>query len=482
MVWGSRVEGTLDEGLKDFLSSVGFDHKLDWADIAGSVAHVLMLKETGLVTEEESGKLIDGLRKVWADLSAGASTISAEHEDVHMNIEALLRNEVGEVADKLHTGRSRNDQVALDLRLYVRDHISKTISGLVDLQETLLWLASNNMIVVQGHTHLQPAQPVLMSHMMLSHFERFQRDIDRLVDAFKRVNISPLGAGALAGTGLPIDPSITADLLGFETTFKNSLDAVTDRDFVFESISCLALISIHLSSLSEEMVLYCSKEFGMASLGDGVSTGSSMMPQKKNPDVFELVRGKTGRVVGALMVMATVLKGLPHAYNKDLQEDKEAVFDTFLTVENCLHATSTALKGLTFHPENASITPDSYATDLCEYLVKKEVPFRVAYRTIGKMVLWCEGQNIQLDQLDMDTLKTFHGAFGPDCLPLLTPQGSVDQRSSKGGTGLNSVSKALAKAALTVEDNRRKAEGTKAPTEKAMALLGGEKSFYPTSP
>jgi len=486
-VWGHRFQEPLDGQLAGFLASIRFDRELAWADLAGSIAHAMMLGETGVVPKEKATVLSEGLRDVWKRLESGQAELKEDLEDIHMNVEALLNEEIGDAAGLLHAGRSRNDQVALDLRLYIREHIALTAAGLVSLQEALLRLADGNSkaslsspppegghpIVLQGHTHLQPAQPILLAHFMLAHHERFQRDIGRLEDAFKRVNVSPLGAGALAGTGLEIDPGITAKLLGFDATFANSLDAVSDRDFVYESLSCLALVSIHLSSLCEELILWCSGELGWASLGDAASTGSSMMPQKKNPDVFELVRGKTGRVLGHLASLGVVLKGLPLAYNKDLQEDKESTIDAFNTVEACLGAMAPALGSLTFHPERmaAAVSPGSFATDLCEHLVKKGVPFREAHGVIGKVVLWCEKHDKQLDQLTLGDLRSFHQAFDDKSLAVLKPEGSVKAKASPGGTGPKQVAKALSKALEQVEANHKKVEALKAPTIKAKSLL-----------
>jgi argininosuccinate lyase len=486
-VWGHRFQEPLDGQVAGFLASIGFDRELAWADIAGSIAHAELLGKTGVIPAKDAAVLVAGLRKVWARLSSGQAPLDVTHEDIHMNVEALLREEVGEVAGLLHAGRSRNDQVALDLRLYMREHIALTVAGLVSLQEALLGLASGKPghshsspplgdgreIVLQGHTHMQPAQPVLLAHFALAHVERFQRDIERLADAFKRVNISPLGAGALAGTGLDIDPEITAKILGFEGVFKNSLDAVSDRDFVYETLSGLALVSVHLSSLCEELIIWCSGEVGWATMGDAVSTGSSMMPQKKNPDVLELVRGKTGRILGHVTAIGTMLKGLPLAYNKDLQEDKEATFDAFATVEACLGAMVPALEQMHLHPEKMAdaISSGSYATDLCEFLVKKGVPFRDAHGTVGTVVLWCEKNGKQIDDLDSDDLKSFHPAFEGLTKSLLTAGGSVKAKKSHGSTGPSQVTKAFAKAIEQLKANHAMAAALMAPTTMARALL-----------
>jgi len=475
-VWGHRFKEQLDPTLAGFLASIGFDRELAWADIAGSIAHATMLGRTGLITKAEADRIVAGLRKVWKDVSSGKAALSVEHEDIHMNVEALLKAELGDVAGLLHTGRSRNDQVALDLRIYVREHVVSTVSGLLALQDALLEVAERELgpcAVVQGHTHLQPAQPVLVSHVLLAYVAKLQRDMDRLIDAHARVNVSPLGAGALAGSGLDTDPSMVAELLGFEGTFENSLDAVSDRDFVFEVLSCLAQVSIHLSSLSEELIIWCSGEVGWAKVGDDASTGSSMMPQKKNPDVLELVRGKTGRVLGHLTAMGTVLKGLPLAYNKDLQEDKEATFDAFATVEACLDAMVRTIPGIRFDHDRmeAAVSPGSSATDLCEFLVKKGVPFREAHAIIGKLVLWCEENGLELNGLELGQLKKFHKSFDGSCIALLTPQGSVKAKVTHGSTGPAKVAKALEATKARAKDNHSKEKVLAASTLKTKSLL-----------
>jgi len=475
-VWGHRFREPLNSELAGFLASIGFDHELAMADIAGSIAHATMLGQRGIISKDDASVLVAGLRRVWSELSSGRVKPSVEHEDIHMNVEALLSKRIGDKAGLLHAGRSRNDQVALDLRLYVREHIAMTLSGLVSLQETLLGLARSSLsskAIIQGHTHLQPAQPVLAAHVFLAYVEKFQRDIERLEDAFERVNLSPLGAGALAGTGLDTDPKLVADMLGMGHTFSNSLDAVSDRDFVFETVSDLSLVAIHLSSLCEELIFWCSGEVGWATIGDAASTGSSMMPQKKNPDVFELVRGKTGRVLGHLSALGITLKGLPLAYNKDLQEDKEPTFDAFKTVESCLGATVIALKNLSLCPKkmNASITAGVYATDLAEYLVKKGLPFRESHGTVGKLVLWCESQNKTLEKLTLTELRSFHKSFDQISLSLLTPDGSVNAKLSPGSTGPKQVAKALAKAQARLEEKKVKVTAIKAVSDKASAIL-----------
>ena len=482
-VWGHRFKEPLDSTLSGFLASVGFDHALAWADLAGSIAHATMLGNKGVITRKDAAVLVAGLKKVGAKLASGEAKLDVQTEDIHMNVEALLRKEVGDVAGLLHAGRSRNDQVALDLRLYVREHVALVLEGLVLIQEALFrkaddglsspHLEGGHMAVLQGHTHLQPAQPVLATHVFLAYIEKFQRDIERLKDAFERVNISPLGAGALAGTGIEIDPKSVADMLGFDDTFTNSLDAVSDRDFVLEPLSDLSLISLHLSSLCEELIIWCSGEVGWAKIGDKASTGSSMMPQKKNPDVFELVRGKTGRVIGHVTALSMMLKGLPLAYNKDLQEDKEATFDAFSTVEGCLHATAIALDNLELCPDKmaSSINPGVFATDLTEDLVKKGVPFREAHGIIGKLVLWCDEHSKSLDKLKLTDLKTFHPAFDKSCLALLTPIGSVKAKKSVGSTSPSSVTKSLSNAKARLKEVNRNVQSIKAVTAKAKSLL-----------
>ena len=450
-LWAGRFVQETDALVHQFNASLRFDQRLWPYDIQGSIAHVKMLGECGIIPLSESETIANGLETLAIDLESGAAALNPDAEDVHMAVESLLTERLGPVAGKLHTARSRNDQVATDLRLYVRDAIDGLRDRIAAVQETLCIQAETHLdTLLPGMTHLQHAQPVRLAHHLLAYYWMLARDDERLADARKRVTILPLGAGALAGTTFPINRQRVVDLLGFTGVAENSLDAVSDRDFALETVSALALVMMHLSRLCEELILWNSPEFGWVEMGDNVTTGSSIMPQKKNPDVAELVRGKTGRVYGDLMTLLTVMKGLPLAYNKDMQEDKECVFDAIDTVQICLSVLNTLLQNTSFRPERmaASLHGDfSTATDLADYLVRQGLPFRQAHEVIGKIVGECVRTGRVLEDLTQADLIAASALFaGADPAALVSPRGSADARAAFGGTGQNAVKAQLERA------------------------------------
>ena len=457
--WSGRFEGSLNETIYQFNASIPFDIELIEYDIQGSKAHAQMLGETGIIALEEQQKLILALDEILNEWRSGTFRPEPEAEDVHYAVEKRLIALVGDLGKKLHTARSRNDQVSVDLRLYVRDHLERIDTLLQALQGQFLSMAQDHVeTLIPGYTHLQRAQPVSLAHHLLAYFEMFKRDRERLVDLKKRVNISPLGSGALAGTTLPIQRHLTAALLGFSAPSENSLDAVSDRDYVVEFMSASSLILVHLSRLSEELIIWASQEFGFIALTDRCSTGSSLMPQKKNPDVPELIRGKTGRVFGNLVGLLTTLKALPLAYNKDLQEDKEGLFDTVRTVENCVQAMTILLaEGIVIRSERLAqaITEDfSNATDVADYLVRKGVPFREAYNLVGTIVRTCLQENLLLLTLPLERWQQFHPAFAADLYDAIAPQQVVAARNSYGGTGFEQVRGALGRAQVWWQEQK----------------------------
>ena len=448
--WGGRFSEQTAASVEAFTASVHFDARLAEYDIAGSRAHARMLAKQDLISQTDCESILVGLQEIAEEIAAGTFIFHPELEDVHMNIEKALVDKIGAAGEKLHTARSRNDQVALDLRLFLRD-MSNQFSGLLEsVQKSLVTLARQHLdYIVPGYTHLQRAQPVLISHHLLAYYEMFGRDKDRILDGLKRINIMPLGSAALAGTGLSIDREFVARELDFDSVSANSMDSVGDRDFVVEFLATAALIQIHLSRLSEELVLWASQEFAFVNIPDRFCTGSSIMPQKKNPDIPELVRGKSGRVVGHLMAMLTVLKGLPLTYNRDLQEDKEPVFDSVDTVGQCLAIVAEMLSGLSFSRENMEKATESgfiTATDLADYLVHKNVPFRQAHAIVGQAVGFCVEQNCELHQLTLDDLKRFSPVIEEDVSTVLSVTGSIASRTSVGGTALVKVQEALEQA------------------------------------
>ncbi len=448
--WGGRFSEPTDAFVEKFTASVAFDQRLYHHDIRGSIAHATMLAEVGVLTVEERDQIIEGLEAVRAEIERGEFPWSVSLEDVHMNIEARLTDRIGITGKKLHTGRSRNDQVATDIRLYLRDEIDAIAEELTRLRAGLLDLAEREAdTIMPGFTHLQTAQPVTFGHHLLAWAEMLERDAERLQDCRKRVNVMPLGAAALAGTTYPIDRAMTAQLLGFDRPTENSLDSVSDRDFAIEFCSFAALLMTHLSRFSEELVLWTSAQFDFIDLPDRFCTGSSIMPQKKNPDVPELVRGKTGRVNGHLISLLTLMKSQPLAYNKDNQEDKEPLFDTVDTVKGCLRAYADMVPAITSKADNmreAARRGFSTATDLADYLVKKGVAFRDAHEIVGKAVALGVAEKKDLSEMTLEELQQFSGTIDGDVFDVLTLEGSVQARDHLGGTAPDQVRAAAGRA------------------------------------
>jgi len=450
-LWAGRFEEETAKEVEEFTASVPFDKRLYREDIQGSIAHAKMLARQGIIAPEEAEAIVRELEAIREEIERGEFEWKLEHEDVHMNIEAALIERLGEVGAKLHTGRSRNDQIALDMRLYIKRVAKEVIASIVELQRALLTLAEAHPdAVMPGYTHLQRAQPVLFAHHLLAYFWMLERDKGRFADAARRADVCPLGAGAMAGSTLPLDPEFVAQELGFAEVFRNSIDAVSDRDFVVEFLSACAILMMHLSRLCEETVLWSTAEFGFIDLADAYATGSSMMPQKKNPDVAELVRAKTGRVYGHLLAMLTALKGLPLSYNRDLQEDKEGLFDTADTVLSSLRVTAGMLRTLKVNEARMRQAADSgylLATDLAEYLVRKGMPFREAHRVVGELVKHClrEGKDLKgLD--DLKAFKMFSELFDEDVFKLLSVDASIAARRTPGGTAPERVKEQIQEA------------------------------------
>jgi len=449
-MWGGRFAEPTDELVKRVNASIEVDGAMVEEDVQGSLAHARMLTEQGILTPDEGRAIEEGLRSVLEDVKAGRIELTVEHEDVHMNVEHHLTQRVGPVGGKLHTARSRNDQVATDMRLYLKRRGGRVVELIDGLRRVFVDLAERNLgVVMPGYTHLQVAQPVLLSHHLLAYFEMLGRDRGRLRDAIARADESPLGAGALAGTTFPIDRHRTAELLGFARVARNSLDAVSDRDFVIETIAALAILMMHLSRLSEELIVWSSQEFGFVTLPDAYTTGSSMMPQKKNPDVCELVRGKTGRVYGALVGALTVMKGLPLAYNKDMQEDKQGLFDALDTAEDSLRLYVGMLPRVTFNERRmrqAAESGFSNATDLADYLVRKGVPFREAHHAVGRLVAVALEEGCGLADLPLERMRSVEERIGEDVYEALRLESVVNARASFGGTATARVAEAIAAA------------------------------------
>jgi len=445
--WAGRFREKTSGIVEHFTESISFDNRLWKYDIEGSIAHAKMLNKQGIITKKESEKIIKGLEEIARDIEAGRFMFREDLEDIHMNIEAALIKKIGESGEKLHTARSRNDQVALDLRLYLRAETKEIISLIKKFQKTLLNIATKHLnSLMPGYTHLQRAQPVLLSHHILAYVEMLQRDAERLKDALKRINLLPLGSCAIAGTTLPIDRVYIAKLLRFESISQNSIDAVSDRDFALEFLSNTAILIMHLSRFAEELILWSTEEFRFIELPDAFTTGSSIMPQKKNPDVAELIRGKTGRIYGNLLSLLTVMKGLPLSYNRDLQEDKLPVFDTVDNVKSCLIVLNEMLPFIKFNTKRMHETAgDAYstATDVAEYLVKKGVPFRKAHEITGKIVLYCIEGKKKLDDLTLKELNTFSNLFKNDIYNCLKAEESVICKKSSGSTSLDEVIKQI---------------------------------------
>jgi len=453
--WGGRFDSAMDDLMESFSASVHFDYKLWPYDIAGSIAHARMLGRQGLITQEEADLIIKGLEEIRAEIEAGEFKWNPKLEDVHMNIERALSEKIGEAGEKLHTARSRNDQVALDTRLYLKDALKHIQAGLRELRLALVKSAdSNRELVMPGYTHLQRAQPVLLAHHLLAYNEMLKRDQARLADLYPRVDVMVLGAAALAGTGLPIDMEFTARELGFAKITANSLDAVSDRDYLVEFLSSAAIIMAHLSRLSEDIVLWATSEFGFVQLPDELSTGSSIMPQKKNPDLPELIRGKTGRIYGHLTALLTIMKGLPLSYNRDLQEDKEPLFDTVETLSQVLGIMSRFVSRLKFNGEKmrrAADDPFVTATDLADHLVRQGVPFRQAHAQVGRLVRHLERKNLGIGDIGEAELAEFCPRIKPGVKRELTLEASVSARVSPGGTSPARVASELEKALKELE-------------------------------
>ena len=449
--WSDRFEGSLHPSIVLFNASIGFDIELIEYDLTGSIAHAKMLAHTGIISSEEAEQLTQGLEQIRQEYREGNFNPGVDQEDVHFAVERRLTEIVGDVGKKLHTARSRNDQVGTDVRLYLREQIDQIRIKLRDFQQVLVTLAAAHVeTLIPGYTHLQRAQPVSLAHHLLAYFQMAQRDWQRLGEIRARTNVSPLGSGALAGTTFPIDRHFSANLLGFEGVYANSLDGVSDRDFAIEFLNAASLIMVHLSRLSEEMILWASHEFSFISLTDSCATGSSIMPQKKNPDVPELIRGKAGRVIGHLQGMLVLMKGLPLAYNKDLQEDKEALFDAVKTVLVSLEAMTILLEeGIIFRQERLAqaVAEDfSNATDVADYLAAKGVPFREAYNLVGKVVKTSLAAGKLLKDLTLEEWQALHPAFETDIYAAIAPQQVVAARNSYGGTGFEQVKFAVEQA------------------------------------
>ena len=446
-LWGGRFSKSTDKSVDDFNSSIRFDARMYAQDIRGSQAHAKMLGKQGIIPQEDSELIVKTLGEILKDIQDGKVEFTIDAEDIHMNIETILISRIGDVGKRIHTGRSRNDQVALDARLYLRDEAEELDTMLRNLLLTILKLAEDNLdTIMPGYTHLQKAQPITFAHHIMAYYEMFSRDLSRLSDWKKRMNVLPLGSGALAGTTYPLDREFVAQQLSFDSITKNSIDGVSDRDFVCELAFVLSMIMVHLSRFSEEIILWSSNEFSFVDLDDAYSTGSSIMPQKKNPDVAELARGKSGRVFGDLMGLLTMMKGLPLAYNKDMQEDKEQIFDAIDTVKMCLPvfegmlATMTLRKDKMLQGAKGGFTN---ATDVADYLVKKGLPFRDAHAVVGKMVAYCLDKDTVIDALSMDEFKTFSDIFEDDVYDEISLETCVNMRKIPGGPAKDTMKKII---------------------------------------
>ena len=447
-LWGGRFTKETDQLVYNFNASISFDQKFYKQDIRGSIAHVTMLASVGVLTEEERDQIIDGLKGISKDIQTGAVEITSEYEDIHSFVEANLIDRIGDVGKKLHTGRSRNDQVALDMKLYTRDEIVDIKYLLKELMETLHRIMKEHIdTFMPGFTHLQKAQPVTLAHHVGAYMEMFKRDYSRLTDIYDRMNYCPLGAGALAGTTYPLDREQTASLLNFYGPTLNSMDSVSDRDYVIELLSALSTIMMQLSRFSEEVIIWNSNEYKFVSIDDGFSTGSSIMPQKKNPDIAELVRGKTGRVYGALTSILTTMKGIPLAYNKDMQEDKELTFDAIDTVKGCISLFNGMMNTMTFNKpqmEKSAKHGFTNATDAADYLVNHGVPFRDAHGIVGQLVLLCLDKHISLDELPLDEYQKISPAFEEDIYDAISMKTCVEKRNTIGAPGRDAMKKVIA--------------------------------------
>ena len=459
-LWGGRFQKDTDQLVNELNASIGFDQRLYREDITGSMAHARMLADCGIISQEDAAAITSGLEGILADIEAGKVAFTADNEDIHMNVEALLTARIGDAGKRLHTARSRNDQVALDFRMYVREQIPVIVGQLLELETVLCRQAKKHQTAVMpGYTHLQRAQPISFAQHLMAYAAMFRRDVTRLEDCGARLDECPLGSGALAGTTYPIDRWETAKALGFAAPMGNSLDGVSDRDYALELLSGLSILMMHLSRFAEEVILWCSWEFKFIELDDAYATGSSIMPQKKNPDVAELVRGKTGRVYGDLITLLTMMKGLPLAYNKDMQEDKEPVFDAIDTVEQCLPVFAAMVDTLTVKHKNmqkAAAGGFINATDCADYLVKKGLPFRDAYMIVGRLVHMCIKTGETLDTLPLKDFQSVSGAFGPDVYQALELKTCVGGRKVYGGPAPDSVKTQIEHIQQFVEAREKK--------------------------
>lgn len=457
-LWDGRFSEKTNRNVETFTSSIDYDRNLYAYDIEGSVAHCRMLAHAGIISEEEASILVEGLARVQRNIERGQYRFDDSLEDIHMHVETWLLQDVGKTAHKLHTARSRNDQVALDVRLYLRHETREIIGLLIRLRQTLVELAQEHIdVVLPGYTHLQRAQPVLFSHHLMAYYEMFTRDTDRFSDGLKRTNVMPLGSAALAGTTYPIDRHYTAKLLNFPEVSSNSIDSVSDRDFIMEFLSAASICMVHFTRLSEEMVLWSSSEFNFIELSDAFTTGSSIMPQKKNPDVAELVRGKAGRVFGDLVAVLTLMKSLPLAYNRDMQEDKEPLFDAVNTLKACADIYAKMLPNIKINQEvmeHATTTGFLNATDLADYLVNKGIAFREAHGIVGKAVQYALGLKKELHQLTIKELKSFSSLISEDIFSYLSVEKMIDRRKSHGGTSKKTVMEAIENAKVRIEKEK----------------------------
>jgi argininosuccinate lyase len=457
-VWGGRFSQEPDALVNMFNASISFDRQLYTYDIEGSVAHCRMLAKQGIISDEDASAMLVALGEIKRELDHGGLSSDDDYEDIHTLVEKAMVEKVGALGEKIHTGRSRNDQVALDTRLYVRDAVQQVMDSVRDCQRALVRLAEDNLTVIMpGYTHLQRAQPVLLSHHLMAYYEMLSRDYSRFEESLARVNVMPLGSAALAGATFDLDREMVAEELGFDQISRNSMDAVSDRDFVLDFLYNASVVMMHLSRLSEELVLWSTQEFGFLVISDAFSTGSSIMPQKKNPDLPELIRGKTGRTYGHLMSLLTTMKGLPLAYNKDMQEDKEALFDSAHTVQMCLRVMGSLLGEVTFKPDTLkAATEKGYlvATDLADYLVGKGLTFRESHEIVGRMVVFAMGKNQELHELSLEEMKTHSRQIEEDVYAWLAPHLTVGRRNIPGGTGPDAVKRELesAKRLLKLED------------------------------
>jgi len=454
-LWSGRFSEKTDRIVEDFTSSIDIDKRLYAYDIEGSVAHCRTLAKGAIISEADADVLIGGLRKIKNEIERGNFQFDHRLEDIHMHIEARLVEHVGKIAQKLHTARSRNDQVALDMRMYLKDETQRIIGSLIQLRQVIVDMAKANIdVVLPGYTHLQRAQPVLLSHHLMAYYEMFSRDTERFKDGLKRINVMPLGSAALAGTTYPIDREYTAQLLEFPSVSANSIDAVSDRDFIVEFISAASLSMLHLSRISEELIIWSSSEFGFIELPDSFATGSSIMPQKKNPDVPELVRGKTGRVFGDLMSILTIMKSLPLSYNRDMQEDKAALFDTVDILTECIGIYIAMLPKLKINKEamlRATSTGFLNATDMADYLVTKGMPFRQAHDCVGNAVFYALSKNQELHELSLEEMKSFSKIIEADIFNILSTEQMISRRKSIGGTATENVNAAIKSAGKRLE-------------------------------